>query len=339
MTKIFSILIISFFPIFITNIIWTVLFLSILISNGLQFFFRNRGLIETFTTSEYLKWILLIDFFWISFFFLYVYSRKKYRIDIDRHFLKSDQIEEPKICVVIPAYNEEKTIQQVVTDYRNHPFVKDVIIIDNNSDDNTVSLAKQCGAQVITKNENRGYAHSIVLGFKEALKSDVNLIAVTESDGTLSSIDLDKMLPYINHCDVVNGSRQLQILNEKDNARDSAMHIWGNYFLSKLLQLKYINFTHLGVVNLNDIGCMLRIFRRNALEKIINKLNYPGTDIPIGGVAFVVFLTLKCLENDLRVIEIPVTYRKRIGESKIGSEKKLKNIQGGLLDLWLILKY
>lgn len=339
MSKSFTILILSFFSIFVINVIWLALFVLVLISDGLQLFFQSGGLLESIIASQYLKWILLIDLIWGSFFLFYVYGRKTYRIDVDKHFLKSEQIKDPKICVVIPAYNEKNTIKQVVIDHINHPFVKHVIVIDNNSDDGTAEIAKESGAHVITKDKNKGYAHSIVLGFRESLKLDVDLIAVTESDGTLSSMDLDKMLPYIIHCDVVNGSRQLQLLNEKDNLRESAIHIWGNYFLSKLLQLKYINFIHLGSVNLNDIGCMLRIFRKDALGKIIDQLTYPGTDVPIGGVAFVVFLTLRCLQNDLKLVEIPVTYKKRKGLSKIGSEKKLTNIKGGLLDFWLILKY
>lgn len=339
MTKSFSALVISFFLIFITNIVWIIATVVLVTTIGLQPLLHYQGFIQSVVTSSFLKWILLIDAFWIISFISYLFSRRKYRVETDRHFLQYTPIENPKICVIIPAYNEESSIQQVVNDYHKHKFVKHIIVIDNHSNDKTVELARKSGAHVITKSENRGYAHSIVLGLKEALKTDANIIAVTEADKTFNSYDLDKMLPYLDHCDVVNGSRQIQILNEKGNLRQSAIHVWGNYFLSKLLQLKYLNFIHLGVVNLNDIGCMLRVFRRESVEKIQDQLNHPGTDVPVGGVVFVVYLTMKCLENDFRIIEIPVTYSKRSGKSKIGSESKLKNFKAGLLDLYLILKY
>lgn len=339
MTRYFTGLVISFFPIFITNIIWGALTLFISATNGIQSILQHRNFIESVTTSQYLKWILLIDVIWIILFVIYLLSRKEYRTETDRHFLQYDPLENPKICVVIPAYNEEASIQQVVTDYRNQKFVKDVIVIDNHSEDRTVELAKQCGAKVITKSVNKGYGHSIVMGLKEALNTDANIVALTEADATFNAYDLTKMLPYLNHCDVVSGSRQVQILTEKGNLRQGAIHIWGNYFLSKLIQLKYLNLTHLGIVNLNDISCMLRIFRREAIEKVQNQLNHPGTDIPIGGNAFPVFLSMKCLEKDFRIIEIPVTYKKREGRSKIGSDRKLENLIMGFRILGIILKY
>jgi len=339
MAKFFAGLIISFIPIFITNIVWGVITIILLVANGIQYFLQGGGFIESVITSNFLKWILLMDATWIISFFIYWVSRKEFRTEKEKHFLQFYPINNPKICVVIPAYNEESTIQEVVKDFRNHRNVSDVIVIDNHSEDKTVELARLGGAKIITKDLNRGFAHSIVIGFKEALKTDANLIVLTEADGTLKANDLNKMLPYLDHCDVVNGSRQLQILAEKGNLRESAIHIWGNYFLAKLIQLKYLNWTHLGIASFNDIGCMLRIFRRETIEKIRDEMNYPGTDIPVGGISFPLFLIMKCLEKDFRIIEAPVTYSKRIGISKIGSEKIHKNLIGGLHNLWIILKY
>ncbi|MDE1725703.1 MAG: glycosyltransferase family 2 protein [Thaumarchaeota archaeon] len=339
MAKLFKVLVISFFPIFIVNLYSVFSIFILLITNGIQFFLQGKGLIITLVSTQYLKWILLIDFIWIILFLIYLFSRMKYRTESEKHFLQYDRIDNPRICVVIPAYNEELSIQQVVDDHLRHKFVKHVIVIDNFSSDKTVELARQSGAKVITKTENRGMAHSIVLGLKEALNTDANVIALTEADGTHSAYDLDKMLPYLDHCDVVNGSRRVQILTEKGNLRESAVHIWGNYFFSKLLQLKYLNFIYLGIFNISDEGCMLRIFRRKVIEEIHDQLNFPDSDIPIGGIAEIVFLTTKCLDKDFRIIEVPVTYKKRIGESKVGSDKFLKNLEGGLNILWIILRY
>ena len=339
MSKYFSGLIVSFFTIVITNIIWAIWIIVILLTRGIYYLLQSNGILGSIAISPYLRWILLIDVIWIVSFIIYVYSRKKYRIEADKHFLQYDPIENPKICVVIPAYNEEASIQQVVNDYRHHKFVKDVIVIDNHSDDRTVELARKCGAKIITKNKNMGYAHSWVIGLREALNTDANLIIMTEADATLSSIDLDKMLPYIQHCDVIHGSRQVQILTEDDNLRQEAIHVWGNYFLSKLIQLKYLNLVHLGIVNMNDIGTGHRMYRRKAIEAVQNQFTYSGTDLPVAGVAFPIYLTMKLLENDFRIIEVPITYKKRAGKSKVGSTNLLKNIIQGFSDVWIILQY
>jgi len=339
MSKYFSGLVISFFAVIVTNVIWAVVIIFILLTRGVYYLLQNNGIIGSIAISPYLKWILLIDAVWIVSFFIYLYSRKRYRIETKRHFLQYDPIENPKICVVIPAYNEEASIQQVVDDYRSHKFVQDVIVIDNHSDDRTVELARKSGAKVITKNENRGYAHSWVMGLKEALNTDAELIVMTEADGTLSSIDLDKMLPYIQHCDVIHGSRQVQILTEDGNLRQEAIHVWGNYFLSKLIQLKYLNLVHLGIVNINDIGSGHRMYRRKVIEKMQSQFTYPGTDMPVAGIVFPIYLTMKLLENDFRIIEVPITYRKRAGKSKVGSTNLLKNIIQGFIDVSVILKY
>lgn len=339
MSKYFSGLVISFFAIFITNIIWAVMIILILSTRGIYYLLQNKGIIESVAISPYLRWILLIDVIWIISFIVYLYSRKKYRVETDKHFLQYDPIQDPKICVVIPAYNEESSIQQVINGYRSHKFVRDVIMIDNHSDDRTIELARQCGAKVITKNENKGYAHSIVMGLRESLKTDANLIVLTEADGTLSGNDLNKMLPYIEHCDVVHGSRQVQILTEEGNLRQEAIHVWGNYILSKIIQLKYLNWVHLGIVNINDIGCAHRMFRRKVIEEVQNEFTYPGTDMPVAGVAFPIFLTMKLLEKDFRIVEIPVTYKKRAGKSKVGSTSFLRNVMQGFSDIGIILRY
>lgn len=339
MSKYFSGLVISFFAIIITNIIWGVYIIFVLLTRGIFYLLQNKGIIGSIAISPYLKWILLIDTIWIVLFIIYLYSRKKYRIETNRHFLQYDPIDNPKICVIIPAYNEELSIQQVVNDYINHKFVQEVIVIDNHSDDRTVELARKCRAKVITKNENRGYAHSWVMGLKEALNTDANLIVMTEADATLSSIDLDKMLPYIQHCDVIHGSRQVQILTEDGNLRQETIHVWGNYFLSKLIQLKYLNMIHLGIVNINDIGSGHRMYRRKVIEKMQSQFTYPETDMPIAGIAFPIYLTMKLLENDFRIIEVPITYKKRIGKSKVGSTNLLKNIIQGFSDVGIILRY
>ena len=156
------------------------------------------------------------------------------------------------------------------------------------------------------------------------------------SDGTFNGYDLEKMIPYLNNCDMVVGSRQSQVISEKGN-QNSGFFVWANFFLAKLIQIKYLSLEHMGIVNLTDVGCVYRVIKRDALEKIISKLTYPGSDKPVGGDGIGLYITMLSIENNLKIIEIPVTFNKRIGKSKLTGIGAGKTIRIGLKFLWLIL--
>ena len=78
-------------------------------------------------------------------------------------------------------------------------------------------ISKKCGAIVKTKETNKGFGDSCIVGFQEALKTDANIIVLTECDGTYDSSDLEKMVPYLDNCEVVLGTRLIQVLTEKGN--------------------------------------------------------------------------------------------------------------------------
>jgi len=144
------------------------------------------------------------------------------------------------------------------------------------------------------------------------------------------------MIPYLDNCDMVIGTRQNQIMTEKGN-QNSVIHVWGNFILAKLIQIKYFNLQHMGIINLTDVGCLYRLMKRNALEKIIDELTYPNSDKAVGGIGIGLYLTMLGIEKDLKILEIPVTFNKRIGASKIESNKFPKAFKIGLSFLWLIL--
>ena len=80
-------------------------------------------------------------------------KRNQYKTDPELHYLDHKQIEKPNICLVIPAYNEEKSIENVILDYQKQRHVNEILIIDNNSTDNTVSIAEKCNVKVIKKSQ------------------------------------------------------------------------------------------------------------------------------------------------------------------------------------------
>ena len=336
MQIIYFLLALSFGTLLVANSIWVISNIYMFIVNGIESIITGQTLIENIYYSKFLRWLILFDIIWWIIAIAYVFKRKSYKTDSNLHYLQNSPIDNRKICVIMPTFNEELSIKKVVEDFQSQKNVDAVIVIDNKSTDNTVKIAKECGAKVIEKIENKGYSHSLVMGLLAALKTDANIITVTESDGTFNGYDLEKMIPYLNNCDMVVGSRQSQVISEKGN-QNSGFFVWANFFLAKLIQIKYLSLEHMGIVNLTDVGCVYRVIKRDALEKIISKLTYPGSDKPVGGDGIGLYITMLSIENDLKMIEIPVTFNKRIGKSKITGIGNLKTIKIGLRFLWLIL--
>lgn len=330
---------IAFVILFFVNIIWISLNLYLWIVNGIQFLLEGMNFAERVYASTYLKWILLGDGLWLITVLIFLLKRKKYKTDANLHYLKHKPIVNPKICVSMHAYNEKLAIEQSVKDFVNQKNVFQINVIDNHSSDDTVEIAKHAGANVITKNENKGYAHSWVMGLKEALKTDANIIVITDADGTFNGYDIEKMIPYLDNCDMVVGSRLTQVLTEKGN-QNSMFYVWGNRFIASLLQIKYFSLLHMGVLQLTDAGCSYRCIRRESLEKIIDKFTSPETGeiIPIAnGNRIALFTTSIAIENNLKIVEVPITFKKRIGISKF-TENKRKGLVSGFEFIWFILR-
>ena len=336
MKVLYFILSISFGVLLLANFVWVIFNIYMFLVSGIESIITGQTLIENIYYSVFLRWLILADIVWLIIGLGYVLKRKSYKTDSNLHYLQNSPIKERQICVIMPTFNEESTIKQVVEDFQRQNFVKYVVVIDNKSTDDTVKIAKDCGAKVIEKIENKGYSHSLVLGLKEALKTDANIITITESDGTFNGYDLEKMVPYLNNCDMVIGSRQNQVISEKGN-QNSGFFVWANFLLAKLIQIKYLSLDHMGIINLTDVGCIYRVIKRDALEKIISKLTYPGSDRPVGGIGIGLYITMLGIEKDLKIIEIPVTFKRRIGKSKLTGAGKKKTINIGLRFLWLIL--
>ena len=340
MKKFFFLLVITFGILFVANITWIVLNLYSWATVGIDIVLSGSesGLLENIYYSLYFKWIIFADILWIISLIVFMLQRKHFKTDPAQHFLKYNPINSPRLCVTIAAYNEQDSIEKTVKDFIKHRDVESVIVVDNKSTDGTASLAEKCGAKVIRQDKNRGFAHSYAIGLKEALKTDTNIIATAEADGTNNAYDLDKMIPYLSNCDMVVGTRQVQIFTQKGN-QNSIMHVWGNYWLAKLIQFKYFSLHHFGIINLTDVGCLFRVIKKESLEKLTDKFIDNKTGDAIGGPAFPLYLTMRSIEKDLRIVEVPLTFNKRLGQSKTRSDEKISGIRYGLIFLKFILRY
>lgn len=202
-----------------------------------------------------------------------------------------------KVSVVMPTYNEEDAIVQVINDF-NKDFVDEVIVCDNNSTDGTVELAKQAGAKVVhEKRQGQGYACIAAL---KAATGD--LIFLTESDTTFLGKDMVKLLQYVDDADIVLGSRINKIL-----IGPKAMNWWtnwGNFALSALLQFRFGN-----KYSFDDVGVTFRVFRKEALDRIKDNLK-------IGGPDFCIEPTILACKKKMRIIQVPTWYTSRRGITK-----------------------
>ena len=198
MQIIYFLLALSFGTLLVANSIWVISNIYMFIVNGIESIITGQTLIENIYYSKFLRWLILFDIIWWIIAIAYVFKRKSYKTDSNLHYLQNSPIDNRKICVIMPTFNEELSIKKVVEDFQSQKNVDAVIVIDNKSTDNTVKIAKECGAKVIEKIENKGYSHSLVMGLKAPLKTDANNITVTESDGTFNGYDLEKMIQYLN---------------------------------------------------------------------------------------------------------------------------------------------
>lgn len=113
-----------------------------------------------------------------------------------------------KIIAIIPAFNESKTVGEIVAEIKF--YADETIVIDDGSTDNTFFSAKDAGAIVIRNQSNQGYEASIEKGFREALKRKASIVFTFDADGQHRPEDIEKLTKLIisGKADVVIGQRQ-----------------------------------------------------------------------------------------------------------------------------------
>jgi len=235
------------------------------------------------------------------------------------------------IVVAMTAYNDEASIGDAVQEFKSQPDVRQVVVVDNNSVDRTAELASAAGARVVHE-KNQGYGYACLRGLRESLQdAETNVVVLVEGDMTFSGRDVAKLVPYLDNVDMVVGTRTTQELV----AEDSQMNwffVWGNLFLAKMIQVKFFDVKHWGRVRLTDVGCTLRAIRTEALAKIIDKLD-------VGGHHFSPHMLMVAMADGMKVVEIPVTFRKRWGVSKGAGANKKSGFLVGLRMMWHILSF
>lgn len=228
----------------------------------------------------------------------------------------------PLIDVIIPAYNEEKSIGLVLAEIPAN-LVREVIVVDNNSSDKTSTVARAAGATVL-REPRPGYGSACLAGmahcFARPLADQPEIIVFVDGDHSDYPEEMPLLLAPIlrGEADMVIGSRAL---GEREAGSMLPQQIFGNWLATSLLRRLYgAQFTDLGP---------FRAIRTAALQRIgMQDTTYGWT----------VEMQLKAAKLKLRSTEVPVRYRRRIGISKVSGTVR-GTLGAGYKILWTIFRY
>jgi glycosyltransferase involved in cell wall biosynthesis len=214
-----------------------------------------------------------------------------------------------KVVAIIPALNEEGSIGQVVAGLPRD-VVSQVIVVDNGSTDRTAEVARAAGAVVVSQPE-RGYGAACHAGLMASAGADLMVFL----DGDRSDVPEEALLIlepiFTRQADLVIGSR-LSGRREKGAMPPHAM--FGNWLASKVLRALY-------GVRITDLGSFRAIHRKALLELGMQERTFGW---PVEMIA-------KAARRGYRIVEVPVSYRRRIGRSKVAG-----TVKGSLLAAYYI---
>ena len=223
------------------------------------------------------------------------------------------------ITVIIPAYNEQDSIANVVNDIPE--IVNEIIVINNNSTDNTAMNAKNAGATVLYESR-KGYGYACLKGldYIEEQKAKPEIVVFLDGDYSDYPAQLTELISPIitKNIDFVLGAR---VKEQRELGAMTPQQIFGNWLATSLMKLFFgATFTDLGP------------FRAIKYEKLMALKMEDKT------YGWTVEMQLKALKQQLTYLEIPVRYRNRIGVSKVSGTIK-GSIFAGIKILTWIFKY
>jgi glycosyltransferase involved in cell wall biosynthesis len=249
----------------------------------------------------------------ILFDLLYLLQHRKPNVPV-----RYQPIDRRRVTVALTAYNDEDSVGPAIADFAANPLVERVILVSNNSSDRTFERAVAAGA--ITLDELQpGYGRCVFRCLTEAAAyADTEFVVLCEGDLTFRSYDIEKLLAYAPHADIVNGTRTVEPLRQHQTQLSTFMY-YGNLFVGKLLEAK-----HLGRGTMTDVGTTYKLCRRSALETLL-----PAVD-PAINLEFNAHLLDRALGLGLIVVECPITFHARVGVSKGGNINNMRGLKVGV---------
>ncbi|MBU3821109.1 glycosyltransferase family 2 protein [Flavobacteriaceae bacterium XHP0103] len=224
-----------------------------------------------------------------------------------------------KIKVIIPAFNEGNSVSKVIKDIPT--IVDEIIVVNNNSTDNTFNKAKNAGATVLNE-PRKGYGYACLKGINYIASNEPkpDIVVFLDADYSDYPEELIKIIEPIlnNNVDLVIGAR-IKALREAGSM--TPQQIFGNWLATFLMK-------HLFGAKFTDLG-PFRAIKYSALMDL---------DMEDKTYGWTVEMQLKAIKHKLTYTEVPVKYRNRIGVSKVSGTIK-GSIFAGIKILGWIFKY
>ena len=205
-----------------------------------------------------------------------------------------------KLSILIPAYNEEDTIGQVIEEIPKSIASIDnieIIVVDDGSSDKTAKIAREKGASVFSFSNNGGLAKAISFGFLKGIENKTDILVILDADNQYDSSEIPLLVEPIikKKADVVIGDRQVNTLDHMPIQKRI-----GNQLVSKAL-------SRLIGEKITDAQTGLRAFNNEALARLHIFSGYTYTQETLMQAKF----------KGLKILEIPVSFRKRHDESRL----------------------
>jgi glycosyltransferase involved in cell wall biosynthesis len=196
-------------------------------------------------------------------------------------------------------------------------WVQEIIVVDNGSSDSTASVAATRGAKVVSESR-RGYGSACLAGISQ-LPDETELVIFMDGDYSDYPDEIQNLLAAQSHyrADLVVGSR---VLGQRQPGSLTVQQRFGNWLSTRLIKWFYGH-------SYTDLG-PFRVIRRRSLELLnMQDRTYGWT----------VEMQVKALQHGFKVIEVPVSYRRRIGKSKVSGTLS-GSLKAGIKILWVIGK-
>jgi glycosyltransferase involved in cell wall biosynthesis len=231
---------------------------------------------------------------------------------------KDSNIDYSKVFVVIPAFNEEQSIDKVILEIPNVPR-KNIIVVNNGSTDQTQEVIESTGATALFE-PRKGYGWACLKGCAYVEEMEGETIVFLDGDYSDYPEQLTKVIApiYENNMDLVIGSRAL---GKKEKGSMTLPQEFGNWLSSKLLKVFYkVNYTDLGP---------FRAIRFESYKKLrMHDKTYGWT----------IEMQIKAAQNKMNYCEVPVDYKARIGTSKVSGTIK-GAVLAGIKIIFAVFKY
>ena len=198
----------------------------------------------------------------------------------------------PDVTIIIPAYNEEEGIVDVINGIKRLETGYEIIVVDDGSTDNTYKLASGTGVKTMCHPYNKGYGAALKTGIRNA-KTDI--VMLMDADAQYQAADIPKLMQYIGEYDMVVAARTKK-------SRISLQRKFGKKLLS-------LTANYLSGVKIPDLNSGFRVLRMSMVLEFMHIL--PDS------FSFTTTITLACINSGYNIKYVPIEASERVGTSKI----------------------